>query len=83
VRLHQGESFHFNHFWLKNRLAANSIVEPAQTSAPTGFVNLLALPLIAILGLFAPTEKHQNFQAGTAVSKVIGKLIGFAITTVC
>jgi hypothetical protein len=46
----------------------------------------LALPLIApILGLFAPTEKAPpKFpKAGTAVSKVIGKLIGFAITTVC
>jgi hypothetical protein len=58
-------NFHFNHFFLvENRLAANSIVEPAQTSAQLA-VNLatLALPLTLILGLF-PTEKAPQISKG-------------------
>jgi hypothetical protein len=37
-----------------------------------------------ILGLFAPTETPKISKGRyCCVSKVIGKLIGFAITTVC
>jgi hypothetical protein len=65
--------------------AANSIVEPAQTSAPTGLVNLATLaPLIVqYLDCLHQQKKHHQISKGRYCRfKVIGKL-GFAITIVC